>query len=121
MGGRKRLPLSRILQITTDPMRVAQMSLLNWKRIWDAKPDGNTPEGVFMTTGNNGVHGADDVRLTEQIVAEDLQRQPHLLMMLAENALAVAESLRDNYFRNTARFIAALRQAAIRPDNPIMQ
>jgi hypothetical protein len=62
-----------------------------------------------------------DARLTEQSVAEDLQRQPHLLMMLAENALTVAESLRDNYFRNTARFIAALRQAAIRYDNPIMQ
>src|SRR5215216_2209885 len=69
------------------------------------------------TTGNY----FDGPRLTEQSVAEDLQRQPHLLMMLAENALTVAESLRDNYFRNTARFVASLRQAATRPDNPIMQ
>jgi hypothetical protein len=41
--------------------------------------------------------------LTEESVREDLQRQPHLLMKLAENSLTVAESLRDNYFKNTAR------------------
>lgn len=32
-------------------------------------------------------------------------------MKLAENALTVAESLRNNYFKNTASFITALRQA----------
>lgn len=64
-------------------------------------------------------------RTTEQAVVEDLQRQRHLLMKLAENALTVAESLRDNYFRNTARFVAALRQAMIqaergqRPEPPL--
>ena len=42
---------------------------------------------------------------TEEKVKEDLQRQPHLFMKLAQNALTVAESLRDNYFSNTARFI----------------
>lgn len=50
--------------------------------------------------------------LTEQDVREHLQRQPQLLMKLAENALTVAESLRDNYFKNTARFVLALRKAA---------
>jgi hypothetical protein len=50
-------------------------------------------------------------RLTEDGVREELQRQPHLLMKLAENALTVAESLRDNYFKNTARFVTALRRA----------
>ena len=52
-----------------------------------------------------------DHRLTEDSVREDLQRQPHLLMKLAENALTVAESLRDNYFKNTAKFVTALRLA----------
>ena len=31
-------------------------------------------------------------------------------MKLAENSLTVAESLRDNYFKNTAQFVAALRK-----------
>jgi hypothetical protein len=52
-----------------------------------------------------------DRRLTEEGVQEELQRQPHLLMKLAENALTVAESLRDNYFKNTARFVCAMRRA----------
>src|SRR5438270_4811188 len=47
---------------------------------------------------------------TEEAVREDLQRQPHLFMKLAENALTVAESLRDNYFKNTAKFVAHLRR-----------
>lgn len=50
-------------------------------------------------------------RFTEAGVQEDLQRQPHLFVRLAENALTVAESLRGNYFQNTAKFIAALRRA----------
>lgn len=50
-------------------------------------------------------------RLTEDGVREDLQRQPHLFMKLAENALTVAESLRNNYFKNTARFVTAMRRA----------
>ncbi len=64
-------------------------------------------------------------RLTEDGVREDLQRQPHLLMKLAENALTVAESLRDNYFKNTASFVSALRGAmheaaeGKRPDSPL--
>ena len=40
-----------------------------------------------------------------------IQRQPHIFIKLAENALTVAESLRDNYFRNTAEFTYTLRQA----------
>jgi hypothetical protein len=49
--------------------------------------------------------------LTPEGVVEELKRQPHLLMKLAENALIVAESLRSNYFRNTADFVSALRRA----------
>ncbi len=60
-------------------------------------------------------------RLTEEGVQEDLQRQPHLFLRLAENALVVAESLRDNYFKNTARFISALRRAmGTKRDDPVM-
>lgn len=68
----------------------------------------------------------DDRRLTEDGVREELQRQPHLLIRLAENALTVAESLRDNYFKNTAKFVAALRKAmhmasaGRRPDSPLI-
>jgi hypothetical protein len=52
-----------------------------------------------------------DRRLTEEGVREELQRHPHLLMKLAENALTVAESLRDNYIKNTAKFVTAMRRA----------
>lgn len=58
---------------------------------------------------------------TEEAVREALQRQPQLLMRLAENALTVAESLRDNYFRNTAKFVSDLRRSmerAARNDRP---
>jgi hypothetical protein len=44
-------------------------------------------------------------------VEAELQRQPHVLMKLAENSLTVARSLRDNYFRNTARFVSQVRRA----------
>lgn len=68
----------------------------------------------------------DDRRLTVEGVQSDLQRQPHLLMKLAENALTVAESLRDNYFKNTTKLVVALRKAMYlaseghRPDSPLM-
>jgi hypothetical protein len=62
-----------------------------------------------------------DRRLTEEGVQEDLQRQPHLFLRLAENALVVAESLRDNYFKNTARFVSALRRAMdTKRDDPVL-
>jgi hypothetical protein len=51
-----------------------------------------------------------NARLTEEGVRADLQRQPHLMLKLAENALKVAENLRDNYFKNTTTFIRHLRQ-----------
>ena len=57
---------------------------------------------------------------TDTAVAADLERQPHLFMRLAENALVVAESLRDNYFKNTAKFVAHLRTAMRRPE-PILR
>ena len=58
--------------------------------------------------------------LTEAGVQEDLERQPHLFLRLAENALTVAESVRDNYFKNTARFVRHLR-IALRRDDAIME
>lgn len=57
---------------------------------------------------NEEVHNR---HLTEEGVQEELQRQLHLLMRLAENAFVVAESLRGNYFKNTAHFVADLRSA----------
>src|SRR5579883_1790707 len=59
---------------------------------------------------------SNDLPTTEDGVLEDLQRQPHLMMKLAENALTVAESLRDNYFKNTTQFITDLRRSMQRPD-----
>ena len=50
-----------------------------------------------------------DNQYEQNRVAQDLRNQPHLLMQLAGNALTVAENLRDNYFRNTTKFIAHLR------------
>jgi hypothetical protein len=44
-------------------------------------------------------------------VQAELQRQPHILFKLAENSLTVAKSLRDNYFKNTARFVTDVRGA----------
>lgn len=52
-----------------------------------------------------------DYRLTEEGVRADLQSQPHLMIKLQENALLVAESLRDHYFANTAKFVTHLRRA----------
>ena len=56
-----------------------------------------------------------NLRLTEEGVREDFQRQPYIFMRLAENALTVAESFRDNYLKNTAQFITNLRRAMQRP------
>jgi hypothetical protein len=53
----------------------------------------------------------EESELSENAVTRDLQKNPHILMKLAENALTVAENLRDNYFKNTAKFISALRKA----------
>src|SRR5438477_10974183 len=44
-------------------------------------------------------------------VEAELQRQPHILLKLAENSLTVAKSLRDNYFKNTAHFVSDIRRA----------
>src|SRR5205823_3694602 len=69
-----------------------------------------TPQRV-SASGTMSAAATDDRRLTEAGVREDLQRQPQLFLKLAENALTVAESLRGNYFHNTAKFVAALRNA----------
>jgi len=57
---------------------------------------------------------------SESGVTDYFHRQPQLFLKLAENALTVAESLRNNYFRNTAQFVSHLRQAISR-ESPIMQ
>ena len=67
-----------------------------------------------MTTIDSG-----DRWFSEDGVREDLERQPHLFLRLAENALTVAESVRDNYFKNTAHFVTHLRKA-MRRDDPII-
>lgn len=61
--------------------------------------------------------------LTEDGVRADLRRQPHLMLKLAENALTVAENLRDNYFKNTTTFIKHLRVRIYGPasTSPILQ
>jgi hypothetical protein len=38
-----------------------------------------------------------------------IQRQPHLYLRLIQNSLTVAQSLRQNYFKNTAEFVRHLR------------
>jgi hypothetical protein len=43
-----------------------------------------------------------------------IQRQPHLYLRLIQNSLTVAESLRHNYFKNTAEFVRLLRSKARR-------
>lgn len=48
---------------------------------------------------------------SEEEVYEYLQRQPQIMLKLQENSLTVAQSLRDNYFKNTAKFITHLRRA----------
>lgn len=47
---------------------------------------------------------------SEAGVQEDLERSPQLLLRLAENSLTVAESVRDNYVKNTAQFVRDLRK-----------
>lgn len=56
-------------------------------------------------------------------LTEELQRQPYLYLRLTENALTVADSLRNNYFKNTAQFVTDLRRSVRRAaagDNPVM-
>ncbi len=55
-------------------------------------------------------HSEQNQTLEAPILAE-LQKQPHIFLKLAENSLTVAESFRDNYLKNTARFVAGLRRA----------
>src|SRR5436190_16780618 len=64
-----------------------------------------------MQTKEHEPMAASPEQHTPARVEAELQRQPHILMKLAENSLTVAISLRDNYFRNTARFISQVRRA----------
>src|SRR3954465_15419378 len=64
----------------------------------------------MQTKGHEPVVGSPDLHTPARVEAE-LQRQPHILMKLAENSLTVAQSIRDNYFRNTARFVSDVRRA----------
>lgn len=60
---------------------------------------------MSLTPDNDGA--------TEAGVLRDLHRQPHLFLRLAQNALTVADSLRNNYFKNTASFVTVLRKAIV--------
>src|SRR5438270_11744965 len=76
-------------------------------------------EGM-QTQEHNPITAGSDQHSPAHVEAE-LQRQPHILMKLAENSLTVAQSIRDNYFRNTARFVSDVRRAiaqAERGDRP---
>ena len=46
-----------------------------------------------------------------EVVEAELQRQPYILLKLAENTLTVAKSLRENYFKNTAHLVSDIRRA----------
>ncbi|MDJ1176940.1 DNA double-strand break repair nuclease NurA [Roseofilum capinflatum] len=48
--------------------------------------------------------------MTQQAVEDKIQKQPHILIKLQENALKVATNARDNYFKNTAQLISFLQQ-----------
>ncbi len=66
------------------------------------------------TTDKQGIN-------VEKEVAASLQRQPHIFLRLMQNSLTVAESLRDNYFRNTTRFVSHLKQRMLIADSdPIL-
>jgi hypothetical protein len=73
---------------------------------------------------NRGGSQTVDHHSPAQVEAE-LQRQPHILMRLAENSLTVAQSIRDNYFRNTARFVSDVRRAIAQAERgqrpPVLQ
>jgi len=62
-----------------------------------------------MTGGDAHPSSADEAAVLAKL------RQPHLLSRLAENSLTVADSLRSNYFNNTAKFVGHLR-GSIRRD-----
>ena len=64
-----------------------------------------------MQTKEHEPTAASPEQHTPARVEAELQRQPHILMKLAENSLTVAQSIRDNYFRNTARFVSDVRRA----------
>ena len=49
---------------------------------------------------------------SEEQTIREIHSQPHVFMRLAENSLTVAESLRNNYFKNTASFVTNLKKAA---------
>jgi len=57
-----------------------------------------------------------DHSVADNGVTQELERQPHLFLRLAENALTVAESVRDNYLTNTARFVRDVKGALARTD-----
>jgi hypothetical protein len=65
--------------------------------------------------------GIENKATLDREVAESLQRQPHIYMRLLQNSLTVAESLRDNYFKNTAKFVSDLkRRMRLSEGDPIL-
>lgn len=48
----------------------------------------------------------------------DLADRPHLFVRLAENALTIAQGMRDNYLRNTATLVSQIRTSLQRANPP---
>jgi len=44
-----------------------------------------------------------------QEIAQQIAKRPHIFVALVQNALTVAQCLRENYFTNTARLVSRLR------------
>lgn len=42
-------------------------------------------------------------------VSEEITKRPHIFIALVQNALTIAQSLRDNYFINTAKVVSRIR------------
>ncbi len=61
-------------------------------------------------------HPSDRYWASEESVRAELRREPRLLLRLAENALTVAENVREGYVTNTATFVADLKRAMAAAD-----
>lgn len=63
------------------------------------------PIQPMLPFGQQTVPSADERSTTAawaQETTQEMAKRPHIFVALAQNALIVAHSLRDNYFRNTA-------------------
>jgi len=71
------------------------------------------PVQPMLPFGQQTVPSADERSTTAawaQETTQEMAKRPHIFVALAQNALTVAHSLRDNYFRNTAALVARFRE-----------